>query len=156
FEEYNGSNAHVFQKAVSIGVDILYRHCLKNSLNVVLDGTFAHRRVEENIQRSLDLERSVEIHFVYQEPKIAWSFTQKREMIEHRRITKEVFIKTFLGARDNVNMVKRQFGDRIILNLFIKDVTNLRVEKEFIDIKREIDSYLGRIYNYQHLNKIIK
>ncbi|MEI6478892.1 MAG: zeta toxin family protein [bacterium] len=157
FEEYNGANAHVFQKAVSIGVDILYRHCLKNNLNVVLDGTFAHRRVEENIQRSLDLERSVEIYFVYQKPKIAWNFTQKREMVEHRRITKEAFIKTFLGARDNVNMVKRRFGDRIMLNLLIKDITNLRVKKKFIDIKREeVDSYLGRIYNYQHLNKMIK
>ena len=156
FEEYNGANAHIFQNAVSVGVDILYRHCLKNNLSVVFDGTFAHKRVVENIQRSLDLNRDVEIYFIYQEPVVAWNFTQKREMVEHRRITKEAFIKTFLGARDNVNMVKKYFKDRIILSLFIKDITNLKIEKEFINIKKEIDSYLGKIYNYEQLNKIIK
>ncbi len=99
FEDYDGLNAHVFQKAVSIGVDILYRFCLANNFNIILDGTFAHKRVSGNIQKSLDKNRRVFIAFIYQRPEVAWNFTENRELVDHRKITKDSFIRTFLQSR---------------------------------------------------------
>lgn len=154
FEDYNGLNAHLFQKATSIGIDIIYNYCLLNKFNVVLDGTFAHKRVVENIQKSLTKNRGVTIDFIYQEPDIAWNFTQKREVTEHRRITKETFIRTFLLSKENANMVKLKFGDKIKLNLFIKNINNDQIKTTYLDIEN-IDPYLNKIYTYNELNYII-
>lgn len=49
--------------------------------------------------------------------------TQIREAKEGRRVSKEVFINSFLRARVNVSQAKAHFGDEIILNLIIKDFT---------------------------------
>ena len=53
-EGYTGCNAHIFQKAATKGVNILYDYALKNNLNVILDGTFAYGSSLENIERSLN------------------------------------------------------------------------------------------------------
>ncbi len=86
---YNGSNSYIFQTAASKGVNILYDHVLRKNFNVIMDGTFAYGNVNENIQRSLDRGREVEIYYIYQDPKIAWEYTKKREKIEHRFVSRE-------------------------------------------------------------------
>lgn len=118
---YTGTNAHVFQDAATKGVHILYDHALKNNVNVIMDGAFAYGGAMENIQRSLDHNRKVEIFFVYQDPLQAWDFTKKREALEQRRVSKGVFIESFFKSRENVNKAKETFGSKIELNLIIKD-----------------------------------
>ena len=93
---YTGNNAHVFQDAATKGVHILYDYALKNNINVILDGTFAYNGALENIKRSLDRGRKVEIFFVYQDPLQALDFTKKREALEQRRVSREVFTDSFL------------------------------------------------------------
>ena len=75
FPNYNGSNAHLFQSACSIGVNKLYDYVIKNQLNVVLDGTFAYKGALLNIQRSIDHGRKIEIFYLFQDPIVAWDFT---------------------------------------------------------------------------------
>lgn len=50
---YTGDNAHVFQRAATKGVHILQDHALHNSINYILDGTFAYASTEKNIERAL-------------------------------------------------------------------------------------------------------
>lgn len=66
---YNGSNAHVFQKAANKGVNILYDYILSKGLNTILDGTFAYGGATDNVGRSLKKDRKVELFYIYQNPK---------------------------------------------------------------------------------------
>jgi predicted ABC-type ATPase len=142
---YVGSNAYIFQAAASKGINMLYDHVLHGNLNVIMDGTFAYKNVQENIQRSLDHSRNVEIYYIYQEPKIAWEYTKKREEIEHRHVSKEVFITAFFRARENVTMIKDGFGDKLELNVIIKNFET-GSEEIFVDVK-SVDALIPMKYN---------
>ncbi len=150
---YTGENASVFQRAATKGVNILYDYALKKNINAILDGTFAYGDALKNIQRSLDKNRKVEIFFVYQDPLQAWDFTKKRETLEHRRVSKEVFIDAFFQSRLNVNAAKTYFGSQIELNLIIKDFEN---DLEQLEINIEnVDPYLKKSYSKEELEKLL-
>lgn len=151
--EYKGEQAHIFQKAATKGVNILYDHILHKNLNVILDGTFAYGDALNNIERSLAKNRKVEVFFIYQNPATAWEFTKKREELEKRRVSKEVFLKGFFGAQANVNEAKKVFGNRIELNLIIKNFEK-GFERLELNIEK-IDPYLDKQYNRQELSTIL-
>lgn len=149
--EYVGQNAHVFQKAATKGVHILYDYAHEKNINVILDGTFAYQKAMENIQRSLEHGRKVEIFFVYQDPFQAWDFTKKREAIEHRRVSKQAFVDSFFKSQMNVNQAKITFGSKIELNLIIKDFEK---DLEQLEINVEnIDPYIKKAYSREHLEQ---
>jgi predicted ABC-type ATPase len=108
---YNGTNSHIFQRACSKGVDKLYDYAIEHKINVIMDSTFSSRETLRAIERSIKHGRKIEIYYLYQDPKLAWKFTKARETKEGRRISKEVFAKAFVGARENVNTIKKQFGE---------------------------------------------
>lgn len=151
---YKGLNAHIFQKAATKGVHMLYDFALKKHVNVILDGTFAYANALENIKRSLDYERKVEIYFVYQDPIQAWDFTKKREEIEQRRVDKITFINSYFKSRENVNLAKEKYGGKIELNLLIKDYEK-NLEKLKLNIQK-IESYLGKVYTKEELEDILQ
>jgi len=153
FPNYTGANSHIFQRACTTGVNKLFDYVLDHKLNVVLDGTFAYERAMENIARSLSRGRRVIIYYLFQDPVVAWKFTKIREETEGRRVSKEVFIHSFLRARENVNEAKAHFGEKIELNIIIKDFTN-NYEKVFPSI-RSIDKYLPRVYTINELEKLL-
>lgn len=150
---YTGPNAHIFQKAATKGVHLLYDYALKKNINVILDGTFAYAGEKSNIERSLKHGRKVEIYFVYQDPLQAWDFTKKREEIECRKVTKEVFIEAFLRSQQNVNFVKHYFGDKIELNLLIKDLAK-DIEQLELNVL-SVDNYLTKVYTKEELDKLL-
>ena len=152
-EGYTGENSHIFQKAASKGVHILYDYALKKNINVILDGTFAYHGALKNIKRSLDHGRKVEIYFVYQDPLKAWEFTKKREVIEHRKISKEIFIDSFIKAQENTNEAKKHFGSSIELNLIVNNFEK-NLERLELNIS-SIDSFIKKIYTKNELNKLI-
>lgn len=150
---YKGEQAHIFQKAATKGVNILYDHTLHKNLNVILDGTFAYGNALKNIERSLSKNRKVEIFFIYQDPATAWEFTKKREELEKRRVSKEVFIEGFFDAQANVNEAKSVFGNRVELNLIIKNFEK-GFERLELNIEK-IDSYLDKQYDREELIAIL-
>lgn len=150
---YAGSNAHLFQKAATKGVHLLYDYALKKNINMIIDGTFAYGDRLRNIGRSLEHKRKVEIFFVYQDPLRAWDFTKKREQIEKRRVSKGVFIETFFKSRENVNAAKKYFRTKIELNLMVKDFEKGLEELE-INIEN-LDPYLPKDYTREDLEKLL-
>lgn len=154
FPNYNGSNSHLFQSACTMGVNKLYDYVIDNNLNVILDGTFVYNAVFDNVKRSIDHGRKVEIFYLYQDPKIAWDFTRKREELEGRRVSKDVFVKSFVLSRENVNEAKVRFKEKIELNLIVKNFnTGLEYFKLNID---NVDPFLDRIYTESELRELIK
>jgi predicted ABC-type ATPase len=152
--QYNGANSDVVQGAASIAVDILYSYTLKNKFNLLLDGTFAKFEiVYRNIERSINKNREVAIHYIYQDPLVAWRFTKKREKLEGRKVPKEVFIKSFFNAKNNVIKIKSIFKDKVKVYLVIKDYSN-NIKESYLDV--HIDSYLKTKYSERKLNEMLK
>lgn len=152
-DEYSGANAHVFQKAATKGVNILYDYVLGHKLSVILDGTFAYSDAIKNIERSLEKKRKVEIVFVYQDPVTAWGFTKIREIMERRRVSRDVFISAYLKSQAHANEAKERFGEQIELSLLIKNFKN-DLEGMHLNITK-IDSYLPNRYSKEELEKLI-
>ncbi len=150
---YSGENAHLFQLAASTAVHYLFDHVVQHKLNVVVDGTFAHAQALPNIKKALKKGYAVEIAFVYQDPITAWDFTKKREVVEKRRITKERFIAAYFNSRENVVLAKKEFGQKIKLNLFIKDFEK-GLEAMELDVD-QIDSYIKKNYSENELKPLL-
>lgn len=150
FKEYQGHNSHLFHGAVSLIVEKVHDLALSNKQSFIFDGTLSnYKKAVENINRSLKKGRLVQIIYVYQEPFLAWEFTQRREKSEGRRILKEDFIAKFLASRSTVNHLKETFGDKIILDLIIKDIDNseLKYEKNI----KNVDDFIKNNYSLQEL-----
>ena len=152
---YTGANAHLFQKAATKGVHILYDHALHKKLHAILDGTFAYGDSIKNIQRSLDERRKAELWFVYQDPIKAWEFTKAREAMEARRILKDVFIKTFLLAKENTKLAKTHFAASLTLNLLVKNTDNTDGRLQLNIQADQLDPYIGRAYTAEELDRIL-
>lgn len=152
---YMGTNAHLFQKAANKGVNILYDYALHNDINCIMDGTFAYGGAAENIERSLNRKRRVEIWFVYQDPVRAWEFITAREAQESRRVLKETFIKAFFESRDNARAVKERFGQSVELNILIKDYEKNDEDLHLNVQSGELDRLADGRYSLEELGSIL-
>ncbi len=155
FKEYNGSNSRLFQGATSILADKMQDLALHNHQSYVFDGTLSNlERARENIERSLEKERLVQILYVYQDPLQAWKFAQAREQREGRVIPRDSFVEQYFQARENVNKLKSEFGDRITVDLIVKNIdgSDLRYEANI----RSIDGYVPERYSKDTLQAALK
>lgn len=154
FEDYNGANSNLFQAATSILVDRIHDTVLKQSQSFILDGTLSnYKKAEENISRSIDRNRTVQILYVYQTPQQAWRFVQDRQQIEGRHISPDVFIEQYFAARINANSLKQKFDNRIRLDLLLKNIdgTN-RLYRTGID---QIDNHIPEKYSKDEIESFI-
>lgn len=120
---YNRINAEAIQGAAAIGVEKLFDCVLKNNQDFLLDATFAdYGKSYQNIERCLHHNRNVGITYIYQDPLVSWDFTKKRETVEGRPVPKQTFIKAFFSAKENVDKIKKEFKEKIQLDLVIKNV----------------------------------
>lgn len=143
---YDGHNASVVQGAASMAVEYIHDHVIKKKKNMVLDATFANYEISlSNVKRSLNKGRHVEIFYLYQDPLVAWKFTQYREKLEGRIVPKEIFVESFFKAGENVNKVKKEFGKQLQLHIAIKNFEN-GLEKFKLNVE-SIDPYVNMIYN---------
>ncbi|HLD63373.1 MAG TPA: hypothetical protein VI913_00580, partial [Candidatus Peribacteraceae bacterium] len=72
---------------------------------------------------------------------------------EGRRVTKGVFINSFLKSKENVGAVKESFGEKVELNLVVKDF-----EKDTDRLELNItgiDQHLEKVYSRDELEAII-
>ena len=147
---YVHGQAHLFQGAVSIAVEKIHDHALAKRKSFLLDGTFSNPvKARDNIKRSIDKNRAVLIEYVYQDPFVVWDFTQKREQIEGRNIPKEAFVDQLFLARDNVMMIKKEFGHHVILEVVTRNVRTSEYQYWFnVD---NIDSYIKMGYSKNEL-----
>nr|WP_300313296.1 zeta toxin family protein [Halomonas sp.] len=151
---YTGANSWLFQRAVSTLVARIHDLMLKQRQSFILDGTFASYKVaRENVARSLDKERDVQIYFVYQEPTLAWQFVCSREKVEGRNIPIDSFICQFLDVQDVARRIKQEFGQQVGLDMIIKnnDGTNQRWETDV----ESIDDYLPERYTREQLEDLL-
>ena len=150
--QYNGSNAAVVQGACAIAVEKLFDWVQRKKQNAIIDGTFSDYELSyDDVTRALHRNRKVDIYYLYQDPLIAWEFTKKREAIEHRHVSKKMFIDSFFAARDNVNRIKSELGSQIELSVIIKNYDNSS-EKSFFNVDK-VDNFLEFRYTREELGR---
>ncbi len=152
---YDRKNASEVQHGAGLGVAKLFDLVLEKNLDFLLDGTFADlNKSRTNITRCIDHKRKIAVLFLYQEPVAAWNFTCKREALEGRHVPLEFFVESFIQAKENVNVIKREFGKQVELNLFIKNPDQTIAKTEFnID---NVDSYLKMLYTAEEITRLIE
>ena len=155
---YTGKNSFLFQGAVSILVDKIHDTALEQKQTFLLDGTFSkYEKAAHNIQRSLDKNRVVIIFYVYQKPEVAWKFTQAREIVEGRNIPKNVFIEHFLGSKETIDKIRKNFNEKVMIFLVKKNFETHAVEDvvEIASKSAQIDDYLEQRYTKNDLEKLM-
>ncbi len=139
-------NSHVIQKAANKGLDILREYCLKNEISFLHDGTFGnYETMRKLVKASIRRGREVQIYYLYLDPLAAWEFTKAREYLEGRNILKEKFIEQYFKSRENVDKIKKEFGEDVTIHCVLKDSDNKVIETAFNE--KNIDKYLELKYN---------
>lgn len=150
FQAYDGSNSHLFQAATSILADAVHDCALESRQNFVFDGTLSKLdKARQNIERSLKRDRLVQIIYVYQDPLQAWRFVKAREARDGRHIPREAFIEQYFLARENVNILKAEFGNRIKVDLIVKNMDGSNFE--YHGNIEKVDRYIPELYSKEDL-----
>lgn len=149
---YNGKNSYIFQRACAKGVDILFDYVQQKKLHAIVDGTFQTKNSLENVRRALGRGRKVFIYYIYQDPFVAWKAVRGRESKEGRHIPKDAFIDAYFQSHDNANFVKKEYGQKVVLNLIIKNAEE-GMEKQILNIGT-IDGYIKKVYRREELEVI--
>lgn len=155
---YTGNNSYLFQGAVSIVVEKIHDLILSQKQSFILDGTLSRcEKAEKNIERSLKKNRPVSIFYIYQDPKVAWHFTQERERIEGRNIPKSAFIRQFIDAKETVSHISNKYNTKVSIFLVKKNFNKNTVD-EIVKINptnRSIDEYINANYTENDLKRIL-
>lgn len=151
---YNGKNANQIQGASALGVEYLHDYVLDKKKSMLMDGTFSNfEKAIQNIRRSLNKNRPVEIFYIYQDPLLAWKFAKAREHEKGRAVTKKAFLDSFFNSQKTIIKIKEEFGGKVILNLVVKSYAD---SNEELHLKIDtIDEYLNTDYNRSSLSKLL-
>ena len=154
FEDYDGINSPLFQKAATLLVEAIHDRALKRDVSFILDSTLSNfEKAKDNIQRSLKRNRYVLIIFVYQEPEQAWCLVKAREIVEGRRVPEDVFVKQFMESQRVVSELKKFFKEHIDI-MFIEKNMDGNNERPHFNVS-DIDALLRKKYNRESLEVIV-
>ncbi|NCN25361.1 hypothetical protein COT94_01215 [Candidatus Falkowbacteria bacterium CG10_big_fil_rev_8_21_14_0_10_37_14] len=153
--QYDGKNSNIVKPAATKAVSILFDHCMKRGQNFLVDGTFSNwTAVSGNLHKLIKQKRTIFVIYVYQDPVIAWQFTQKRGVLEGRLIPKQFFIDSYFESMENIVRLKREFGEQVSVILLEKNVDNKTIKNVFLNVDT-IDKYIKNIYTRETLENII-
>jgi len=128
---------------------------MKRGQNFLVDGTFSNwTAVSGNLHKLIKQKRTIFVIYVYQDPVIAWQFTQKRGVLEGRLIPKQFFIDSYFESMENIVRLKREFGEQVSVILLEKNVDNKTIKNVFLNVDT-IDKYIKNIYTRETLENII-
>jgi len=156
FGGYSGVNSSLFQAATSIIADKMQDFALEQKQSYVFDGTLTNlTRTKENIDRNLNPSRGREVFilYVYQDPVQAWSFVKAREEKDGRTIPRSAFIDKYFKARENVNLIKKEYGNKVQVDIVVKNLDGTDFKyRENVDI---VDNYIPEKYSKEDLERLI-
>jgi predicted ABC-type ATPase len=154
FADYTGTNAALFQGATSVIADKMQDYALEQNQSYVFDGTFTNTaRSRENIERNLARSRYILIVYVYQDPLQAWFFVQARKKHDGRNVPKADFIAKYFQARENVNVFKNMYGDRIQLDVIVKNVDGSDIR--YYEDVASVDEHAPETYTRETLEDVL-
>lgn len=152
FEGYTGKNSNLFQNATTILAEKVHDLAIDNKQSFIFDTTFSKLdKARENIKRSINHKRPVQILYVYQDPLQAWNFVKQRELKDGRNVPKDAFIQEYFDARKTVNAIKSEFP-QVEIYLLIKNID--KSNNEYYQ-NVDIDNYIKENYTADSLEKLL-
>ena len=118
-------NAHLIQKAASIGLDYCRKYCIDNDIAFVQDTTFSNRGSVDLVRKLVKTGWRVTIIFVFQSVQRAWEFTKIREAKEGRSIPAESFARSFANVVENIQRLQEKCPG-IHISLVVKDGVSVK------------------------------
>ncbi|MDD3794066.1 MAG: zeta toxin family protein [Candidatus Gracilibacteria bacterium] len=155
FDGYAGKNASEFQGLSTKVANKIYSYCIKNDLNVIVDGTFGNENVvEQNISMCIKHKRDFGVVLIYQDPLLSYYYTKLREIEGKRNVPKDVFIEKFLNSINNAFEIKKKYTDIFFLFAYKNSKGLFNINKKIVD-KKSFDKKIGISYNNDILNGLI-
>jgi len=146
FEWYNWYNASEFQSNSTKVANKIYKFCMQNDLNVVVDWTFWNINIiEQNINQCIKRNRDFWIILIYQDPVISYFYTKERELNWKRNVPQEVFIEKYYNSIINSFKILERYPDIGFIVAFKSlkkgkfDIKPSIVNKEIFDKKFNVD-----------------
>lgn len=152
---YKPEHADKFRKSATLLLSETFSYAIHHDLDFLMDGTFGSTKASENIERCLKRGYSVQIVYAFQNPKLAWEFTLAREKVEHRAIKFDGFVEAYYKTINNIKGVSEKYGDKVVIDIAIKDDKNQVGEWKRNVQMDEIDKLLNVEYNKDKLIKEI-
>ena len=124
-----------FLEVASRGFNELFNYSLKQGFSIILDSNFASKaQATQNIERLLKREYNVEIYYLYNEPKVCFEYATRREVVTHRKVPKDVFVKSNINSYNTVLHIKSIFKSAVDLHFIDKkeDIFYQNVDEEFL------------------------
>ena len=135
---YDGQNSNIFQKVASRGFNELFNYSLKQEYSIILDSNLSNiSQAIQNIERLLKRGYNIQIYYLYNNPKVCFEYATRREIVTHRKVPKDVFIKSNINSYNTILEIKLIFKDSINLH-FIDKRTNTfyqNIDGEFVKNK---------------------
>ena len=139
---YDGQNSEKFQKVASRGFSELFNYSLKQGYSIILDSNFASKtQATQNIERLLKRGYNIEIYYLYNEPKVCFEYATRREIVTHRKVPKDVFVKSNTNSYNTVLQIKAFFKDKVCVHFIDKKEETFiqNIDEEFL--KKNIGEY---------------
>ena len=156
---YKPEDYYKFRTAGSILVTRILDECLKSGYSFIFDGTLSHEKGYRNIQKALKKDYFVQVVYIIQEAKIAWSFTKDRELKTKRSIEKQGFINTCEKINESLLDIFKKFKGHAGFGLWIFNkngeagvgaATSIIYSQE-IGSENEVEKALQESYNVGEL-----
>jgi len=118
---YNGQNSNLYQKVASRGFCELFSHSLKKGYSLIMDSNFANMEVAVlNIKRLLKKSYKIEVFYLYDYPELCYEYATRREVVTHRKVPKDIFLRSNINSYKTVLEIKELFKEEVKLTFFDK------------------------------------
>ena len=155
-DAYNPLQADAFREAATDVLNAVYDRVLHRKVDFIMDGTFRSNKSLSNIERAIDKGYSVKVFYIYQEPNIAWSFTQDREKLEKRAIDLSGFMQGYFDIHDNIRKLNDEKFINLAVDLVIKDSSNKVGDWQRNISVKDIDRLVNTRYTKEELERMLE
>ena len=83
---------------------------------MILDSNFANINIAiQNVERLLKKGYIINVLYLYNYPEDCYEYATRRELVTHRKVPKDVFIRSNINSYKTVIGIKEMFKNKVIL-----------------------------------------
>jgi len=155
-DTYDPLHADAFREAATDVLNSVFDRSTHRRVDFIMDGTFRSKSAIRNIERALQKDYTIKIFYIYQDPVIAWTFTQAREKIEKRSIDRRGFIDAYYEIHENIRQLFAQEYSQVTVDLVIKNESNGVGEWHRNVSMKDIDHLVNTRYTKEELERRVQ
>ena len=136
---YDGQNSDAFQKVASRGFNELFNYAMKKNYSMILDSNLASTaQAQQNIERLLKRGYNIQIVYLYNHPDVCFEYATAREVVTHRRVPKDVFVRSNENSYKTILEIKTLFKEQVTLNFIDKRDDSYHEDIDEVFLKEKI------------------